>query len=351
MRAVYIDGFSPSLDVYRIGGLPLPGPGPGYVRVRVAYAALNRLDDWVRQGWKGLDIAFPHVPCSDFAGVISALGEGVTGWDPGEWVTANPMLSCDHCPACLCGEENRCTEGQILGEQIQGACAEFVVVPAANLVRIPAGYDVRKAAAASLVYSTAWHSIVTLGRVRRGDKVLIVGAGGGVNTASLQIALLMGAEAYVIAGDHSKAERALAMGAKWAHNRAAPNGDEWARAVFEATDRTGIDIVVDNVGEPTWQRSLRTLRTNGRLLTVGGTGGYAATVPVNLIFGRHLSILGSTMGTRQDYTDVMAQVFAGRLDPVVDSVFPMEAFPAAIARLVANEHFGKILIGVNGFPD
>lgn len=346
MRSVCFDQFSPSLDAYHIANLPVPQPGPGEVRVRVAYAALNRLDDFVRKGWKGLDIDFPHIPCADFSGVISALGRDVTEWSPGDWVTANPMLSCGSCEACLRGEQNRCTEGSILGEHVQGACAEFVVVPALNLARIPPDFDIRKAAAASLVYSTAWHSLVTVGCVGAGERVLIVGAGGGVNTASLQIARLLGAEVYVIAGNAAKVRQALAQGALWAFDRSAAGHADWARAVYAATARNGIDVVVDNVGAPTWTSSLRTLRTNGRLLTVGGSGGYEATVPVQLVFGRHLSILGSTMGTQADYQAVMAQVFAAQLDPLVDSVFAMSEFPAAMARLVANQHFGKILIDV-----
>ncbi len=346
MQTAYINGFSPSLDMYRIGDLPAPQPGRGEVRVRVAYAALNRLDDFVRQGWKGLELAFPHIPCSDFSGVITALGKGVKDWELGEWVTANPMLWCGRCPACLAGEQNRCVDGRILGEQVRGACAASVLVPAVNLLRIPAEFDVRKAAAASLTYSTAWHSLVTVGRVRRGEKVLVVGAGGGVNTASQQIARLFDAEVYVIAGSAEKAERALSMGATWAFDRSANPEEDWARAVYAATGRTGIDAVVDNVGAPTWSRSLRTLRAGGRLLTVGGTAGYEASIPVNLIFGRHLSILGSTMGTQRDYAEVMAQVFAGHLDPIIDSVYSLAELPSAMARLVSSQHYGKILIDV-----
>ena len=345
MRAICFDAFTPLLDAYHTADVPTPTPGPDEVQVRVAYAALNRLDDFVRRGWKGLEVAFPHIPCADFSGQISALGAGVTGWAVGDSVTANPMLWCGQCDACTRGDHNCCERGAILGEHVQGACADFVVVPARNLVRIPPDFDLRKAAAASLVYLTAWHSLVTLGRVAAGDKVLIVGAGGGVNTASLHIARLLGAEVYVIAGDAAKAQAVRDLGAVWVYDRSAA-GDEWARAVFVATERTGIDIVVDNVGAPTWAQSLRTLRTHGRLLTVGGSGGYDATVPVNLLFGRHLSILGSTMGSQADYQVVMAHVFAERLAHVIDSIFPLDAFPAAMARLVANAHFCKILIDV-----
>lgn len=347
MRGVALHEHSLRPDAYRVEtDLPEPTLRAGDVRIRVAYAALNRLDYYVRAGWKGLTLAFPHIPCSDFAGVIDAVGAEVNGWQRGQRVTANPLLWCGVCRACLRGAHNRCVRGHILGEQCPGACAEYVVVPAVNLAAIPDGYDLCKAAAASLVYVTAWHSLVAAGRLLSGDRVLVVGAGGGVNTASIQIARLLGAEVYVIAADAEKAARAEALGAHWVYSRT--QGEEWPRAVYEGTGRNGIDIVVDNVGAATWARSLRTLRTGGRLLTVGGSSGYDAAAPVNLLFGRHLSLIGSTMGTQDDYLTVMGHVFAGRLDPVVDRVYGMEEFGAAMARLESGAHFGKVLVEVGG---
>jgi NADPH:quinone reductase-like Zn-dependent oxidoreductase len=346
MRAVAFSAHSPSLDAYTVADVPTPEIGPDEVLVRVHYAAINRLDNFVRVGWKGLTLDFPHIPCSDFSGEIAETGAGVSEWEPGARVTANPLIWCGRCRACLRGEQNRCAHGDILGEGVRGACAEFVKIPAANLVRVPDGYDMRRAAAASLVYSTAWHSLIVAGALRPAERVLVVGAGGGVNTASIQIAKYAGAQVYVIAGNAEKARHALEMGADWAHDRSAdPN---WPRAVYAATGREGIDAVVDNVGQATWALSLRTLRPNGRLLTVGGSSGYEAVVPVNLMFARHLSIVGSTMGTQDEYATVMGLVFAGKLDPLVDSVSEMEEFPRAMARMMANEHFGKLLIRVAG---
>lgn len=349
MRAVVFSEHSPSVEVYRIqDDAPLPAIAAGWVRVRVAFAALNRLDYYVRAGWSGLALTFPHIPCADFSGVIDEVGPAVEGWRVGQRVTANPLLWCGHCRPCLRGDHNRCVAGHILGEDVPGACAEFVTVPAVNLVALPDGYDLRKAAAAPLVYVTAWHSLATVGRIQAGERVLIVGAGGGVNTASIQIARLLGAEVFVIAATEEKAQAARALGAHWAHSRT--HGEEWPRAVFAATGRQGIDAVVDNVGAATWQRSLRTLRSDGRLLTVGGSSGYEAQTPVNLLFRRHLSILGSTMGTQDDFLTVMGHLFAGRLDPVVDQVFSMEEFGVAMHRLETLQHFGKVLIEVAGEP-
>jgi NADPH:quinone reductase-like Zn-dependent oxidoreductase len=346
MRAIVFDRHDPSPQVYRLDDtLPIPLPAPDGVVVRVAYAALNRLDDFVRIGWKGLQLAWPHIPCSDFSGEIAAVGRDVTGWQIGQRVTANPLIWCGACRACVAGQHNHCRRAYLLGEHVRGACADYVAVPARNLLAIPPGYDMRLAAAASLVYVTAWHSLISVGKLRAGERVLVVGAGGGVNTAAIQIAKLAGASVYVIASNADKARRAQQLGADWVHDRSSDAA--WSHAVYSATGREGVDIVVDNVGAATWPESLRTLRPGGRLLTVGGTSGYRAEVPVNLIFGRHLQIMGSTMGTHADYLTVMGLALQGRLQPIVDAVFPLDKFQTAFERLLAGAMFGKIVIAVN----
>ena len=345
MHAVIFREHSPSLAAYTVvDDLPTPAIRPDEVLVRVTYAALNRLDNWVRIGWKGLDLTFPHVPCADFSGTIAQVGAAVTGWQVGQSVTANPLIWCGQCRNCLRGYQNRCINGHILGEHVRGACAEYVAVPARNLIEIPAGYAMQKAAAASLVYVTAWHNLMVAGNLRAGERVLIVGAGGGVNTAALQIAKVAGAQLFVIASNAEKAAQAQALGADWVHDRS--QEANWAKAVYQATNREGIDMVVDNVGEATWPSSLRTLAPGGRLVTVGGTTGYNAAVPVNLIFGKQLSIIGSTMGSQDDYQRVMGLIFQGKLDPVVDSVYPLRDFSQAITRMMADQQFGKILLEI-----
>lgn len=312
--------------------------------MQVRYAALNRLDDFVRTGWRGLDLAFPHILGADFSGTIAALGAGVTGWAEGQRVVANPTIWCGVCPACVAGQHNRCDRFAILGEHIPGAYAEYVTVPARNLVAIPDSFPDELAAATPLVSVTAWHMLVTAGHIRPGETVLVVGAGGGVNTAAIQIAKLAGATVFVIAANSEKAARAREIGADWAVDRSAePN---WGKAVWAATGRRGVDVVVDNVGAATWGASLHSLAKGGRLLTVGGTSGYEAVTPVNLLFAKHLSIIGSTMGTQADFEAVMAQVWAGKLTPVVDRIFPLADYPAALARMTSGEGFGKILVRV-----
>ena len=366
-------------DVLRYAeDMPIPQPGPDEVLVQVRYAALNRLDDFVRTGWRGLDLAFPHILGSDFSGSIAALGQNVQGWAIGQHVVANPTLWCGVCPACVAGQHNRCDQFGILGEHAAGAYAEYVKAPARNLVAIPDGFlaasegrpssestaaerdqaPLRQAqeassagdagwalaAAAPLVSVTAWHMLVTAGRVRPGETVLVVGAGGGVNTAAIQIARLAGATVFVVAANAEKVAKARALGAEWTVDRSAEPA--WSKAVWAATGHRGVDVVVDNVGAATWGHSLRSLARGGRLLTVGGTTGYEAATPVNLIFGKHLSVIGSTMGTQSDFTAVMAQVWAGKLKPVIDKVFPLADYPSALARMLSGAAFGKILVRV-----
>ena len=345
MRAVVFREHSPSLDAYEvIEDMPVPEIAPDEVLIRVHYAAINRLDNWVRLGWRGLNLDFPHIPCADFSGTIAEVGDVVEGWSAGQRVTANPLLWCGTCRNCLRGYQNRCIHWHILGETVRGACAEYVKIPARNLIEVPADYDMQKAAAASLVYVTAWHNLMTAGNLRAGERVLIVGAGGGVNLASLQIAKFAGADVMMIASSPEKAALARNQGADWVHDRS--DDENWSRAVYQATGREGVDMVVDNVGEATWASSLRCLAVGGRLVTVGGTTGYSATVPVNLIFGKQLRIIGSTMGTQDDYQRVMSLIFQNKLDPIVDSVVAPEQFPQAMARMMDDQQFGKLVVAL-----
>ncbi len=345
MRAiVFYEHGGPEVLQYR-DDIAVPRPRPDEALIRVQYAALNRLDDFVRTGWRGLELARPHVMGSDFSGSITGLGADVTGWEIGQRVVANPTLWCGVCTYCRAGHDNQCDHFAILGEHAPGAYAEFVRVPARNLVAIPGDYPDDLAAAAPLVAVTAWHMLIVAGQLRAGEKVLVVGAGGGVNSMALQIARLAGATVYAIASDGEKARRACELGAEQAiDRRAEPN---WSKAVWQLTDKRGVDVVVDNVGEATWTSSLRSLAKGGRLLCVGGSSGYDATTPVNLIFGRHLSIVGSTMGTQTEFETVMSQVWAGRLKPVVDQVFPLADYPAALGRMLAGDSFGKLLLKIS----
>ncbi len=345
MRAVQFARHGLGLEAYEVvDDVPVPVPAADEVLVRTRYGALNRLDDWVRIGWPGIGLSLPHIPGSDFSGEIAAQGASVSGWTVGQRVTANNALWCGRCPACAQGRTNQCEAFGILGASRPGVMSEYVAVPARNLIEVPPGYDLRQAAAASLTYLTAWHSLVVKGRLELGERVLVVGAGGGVNVAAQQVAALCGAEVWVVASTAAKAARALAAGADWVHDRSA-NAD-WVGAVQAATQGRGVHMVVDNVGEATLQDSLRSLAPGGRVVTVGGTSGPAVSFPLDAFFGRHLSILGSTMGTQADYQAVMPLVFQGRLQPVIDSVVPPRRYAEAVRRMQQNRQYGKIVVAL-----
>jgi NADPH:quinone reductase-like Zn-dependent oxidoreductase len=331
------------LDVLEYGQLPTPTPGPGQVLVHLNFAALNRLDLWVREGWPGLKLEYPHIMGADGAGEVAALGTGVEDWQVGEHVVINSNLSCGRCEYCLAGMDNRCRSWKLLGEHVRGTYAEFVAVPAGNLLRLPEGFDEKVAAAGALVYHTAWHSLITRGQLHPGESVLVVGASGGVNTASIQIAKLTGAHVIVVGSSSQKLEFARSMGADELIDRS--KEENWSRAVYELTDRRGVDVVVDNVGS-TYPLSFRAAGRGGRILTVGNTGGSKFEIDNRYIFGKHLSILGSTMGTHADFATVMGLIIEGRLTPPVSDVFPLSRAKAAQECLENGHQMGKIVLEI-----
>jgi NADPH:quinone reductase-like Zn-dependent oxidoreductase len=328
-------------EVLQLGDLPTPEPGLGQVLVRLRAAALNRLDLWVREGWPGIRLEYPHIPGADGAGVVEALGPGVTGWNLGDRVVINANLSCGVCDYCLAGWDNRCRSWQLLGETVRGTYAEYVVVPALNLYPLPDGFSERVAAAASLVYQTAWHSLIKRANLRASESVLVVGASGGVNTASIQIAKLAGAKVYVVGSSPAKLALAESVGADYLIDRSVD--ENWSKAVFNLTGKRGVDVVVDNVGA-TFAQSFRAACKGGRILTVGNTGGAKFEIDNRFIFAKHLSLIGSTMGTHQDFSEVMGLVIAGKLKPVLDSEFPLAEAAAAQERLQSGKQLGKITL-------
>jgi len=322
---------------------PTPEPGPGQVLVRLKAAALNRLDLWVREGWPGIKLSYPHIPGADGAGEVAAVGAGVSGWQPGERVVINSNLSCGACEQCLAGYDTRCVGWALLGETVRGTYAQYVLMPAGNLLRIPDGFSQRVAAAAALVYHTAWHSLIERGGLKAGESVLVVGASGGVNTASIQIAKLAGARVYVVGSDAKKLALAESLGADFLIDRS--KDENWSKAVFGLTGKRGVDVVVDNVGT-TYLQSFRSAAKGGRILTVGNTGGPRFEIDNRFIFAKHLSIVGSTMGTKNDFTTVMKLVFEGKLKPVLDRDFALEEAQEAQRYLMSGQQMGKVTLSI-----
>ena len=335
-----------TVDQVSYSDVPEPEIRPDDVLLEVRAAALNHLDLWVLKGWPGLDLKLPHIMGSDGAGVIAKTGKHVTHFAVGDRVAVNPTLSCGRCSYCRSGQDNLCQHFGILGEHVAGFFAQYTAVPARNLLKLPDHVPFATAAAASLVFVTAWHSLITRGQLRAGESVLIVGAAGGVNTAAVQVAKLAGAEPiYVVGSSDEKLDLARDLGADVTINR---QEEYWGKAIFKASKRQGVDIVVDNIGAATFSASLRSLKKGGRLLTVGNTSGHELAVDNRLIFVRHLSIIGSSMGPISDYEAVMGLVFDGRLRPVIDSISPMEEGIAALRRLEDGHVLGKLLLVRNG---
>lgn len=341
MRAAVLTAHGAIDNLNVIDTLNVPDPGPGEVRLRVHAAALNRLDLWVLDGWKGLDLHLPHVVGSDGAGTVDALGAGVTGCAVGDRVCVDPTLVPADSPALTSGLENQ-SRINIKGEDVSGFAAEYIIVPARNLLKMPEHVPFEQAAAAGLVYVTAWHSLITRGGLRPGESVLIVGAGGGVNTASIQIAKLAGASVIVVGSSAGKCQRALELGADVAISRA--EKPDWSREVFMLTGKRGVDVVVDNVGQATFNQSIRAVRVGGRILVVGNTSGPTFEIDLRYIFRKHISIIGSTMGPHQDYVRVMNLVFEGKLKPVISAVLPLDDVQRGYQALRDGDVFGKIVL-------
>ena len=332
------------LENVQFADVPEPEIGPDEVLVAIKAGALNRLDLWVLAGWPGLNLKLPHIMGSDGAGVVAKVGSNVTEFSEGDRVAINPSLGSDTDYFGRRGLDNMSDNFAILGEHVDGFFAEYAAVPARNLLKMPDDAKFEEAAAASLVYVTAWHSLITRGGLQAGESVLIVGAGGGVNTAAIQIAKLAGAgRIYVVGSTDEKLEMAESLGADVLINR---NKEDWGKAIFKATNRRGVDIVVDNVGAATFHGSLRALKKGGRLLTVGNTSGPKFELDNRLIFGKHLSIIGSTMGSSADYETVMNFIFNGRLQPVIDTIYPLSEGLTALQRLEAGEVTGKLVLKI-----
>jgi NADPH:quinone reductase-like Zn-dependent oxidoreductase len=341
MKAIILEQHGgPEVLHYR--DFPTPEPGPGQVQVQIHAAAMNRLDVWVRNGWPGIRLEYPHIPGADGAGVISAIGPGVTWCRVSDRVVINSNLSDGTCEYCRAGQDNMCARWALLGETVRGTYAQYVVVPERNVLALPPEFPFDQAAAASLVFETAWHSLITRGQLKRGESILIVGAGGGVNTAAVQIAKYAGAKVIVIGSNQAKLKRAEELGADELIDRS--RDADWSRPVYQLTNKRGVDVVVDNVGAGTLPLSLRAARKGGRILTVGNTGGAQFEFDNRYMFAKHLTYIGSTMGTRTDFAQVMALIFAGQLRPVIDETYALQNARRAHERLERGEFFGKIIL-------
>ena len=330
------------MDVLRLEDAPDPVLSAGEVLLRVRACALNHLDLWERRGLPGIQIPMPHISGSDVAGeVVQAEASGVQA---GDRVMVQPGMSCGRCAQCLSGDDNECAQYEVLGYRNHpGGYAEYVKVPVQNLIPIPDSIDFVNAAAFPLTFLTAWNMLVTRARLERGQDVLVIAAGSGVGQAAIQIARLVGARVFATAGSPAKLDRARALGASEVidHYR-----QDVAAEVLRLTEKRGVDVVIEHVGEATWARSVRALARGGRLVTCGATTGSRGALNLQALFAKQLSILGSYMGTKGELIRAARLFFESQLKPVIDRTYPLAEAAAAQQRLEASGQFGKIVLEV-----
>jgi NADPH:quinone reductase-like Zn-dependent oxidoreductase len=338
MKAVRIHQFG-GPEVLTYEDIPDPQPRRNEVLVRVKACALNHLDVWVRKGLPGVKL--PHILGSDVAGEVVEAGEYITGFKPGQRVVLSPMHYCGHCAKCVAGLQNHCRQFTVLGNAVDGGDCELIAAPAANVIPIPDSLDFVQAASVPLVFVTAWHMLVGRAGIRPGQTVLVLGASSGVGIAAIQIAKLFHCRVITTAGDQTKLLKGRELGADFGIDHYQQKISEEVRKI---TNKEGVDIVIEHVGAATWDESVRSLKSGGTLVTCGATTGPAVGLNLQHLFARQLTLLGSYMGTMSELHEVLGHIFAGRLKPVVDRVFPLSEIRAAHEYLEKSQMFGKIVV-------
>src|SRR3954471_5567753 len=318
------------------------------VLIEVRACALNHLDVWARRGLPGIKIPLPHILGNDIAGVVREAGELVTWVRAGDEVILQPGVSCGHCVNCLRGQDNLCPEYEILGYRRDGGYAELVAAPGVNVIPKPKGLAWEEAAALPLVTLTAWHMLVTRARVEPGEDVLIHAAGSGVGSIGIQVAKLRGARVIATASSDEKLEKALELGADDVVNY---TREDWPKEVRRLTGKRGVDVVFEHTGAETWPGSILSLAKNGRLVTCGATSGFDARTDLRQVFYRHLTLLGSFMGSKAELLEAMKFVRDGKIHGVVDRVLPLSEARQAHELIENRGQFGKIVLDPAHFPE
>lgn len=328
-------------EVLEYTEVPAPAIKPNEVLIEVKACALNHLDVWARGGLPGIKIPLPHILGNDIAGVVQEVGELVTWVSPGAEVMVQPGVSCGHCAECLGGRDNFCRDYDMLGYRLDGGYAEFVAVPGVNLIPKPNSLSWEEAAALPLVTLTAWHMLVTRAKVQPGEAVLIHAAGSGVGSIGIQVAKLRGARVIATAGSDDKLAKAKTLGADEVINY---RQEDWPQQVRRLTDRRGVDVVFEHTGAATWPGSVAAVKNNGRIVTCGATSGYDAQTDLRQVFYRHLTIMGSFMGTKAELLEAMKFVERGKIRAVVDRTLPLAEARRAHELMEDRAQFGKLVL-------
>jgi NADPH:quinone reductase-like Zn-dependent oxidoreductase len=324
-----------------IDEIPEPQLRADQVLVRVRACALNHLDLFVRAGIPGMKFPLPHILGSDIAGEVVAVGDLCQRVKPGWRVLLSPGLSCRQCEACLSGQDNLCRRFTMFGYAIDGGDTELLAAPEYSVIEIPADLGFNEAAAAPLVFLTAWHMLMARAKLQPGEDVLVLAASSGVGSAAIQIAKMFQCRVIATAGGEAKLARARELGADHVIDH---YQQDISAEVKKLTGKRGVDVVIEHVGVATWPKSLESLAPAGRLVTCGATTGFDARVDLRFLFSKQWSLLGSFMGTMGELHQVLKFVFRKQLKPVVDRVYPLQEIRAAHQHLENKGQFGKVIL-------
>ena len=338
MKALYFEEHG-EREVLQYGDLPNLENKENHVLIKVEACALNHLDVWIRKGWPGLNLVMPHIGGSDVSGIVV---EGNGSWREGDKVVVDPGISSIADSWTEKGLDSMSPGYKILGEHISGGCAEYVCVPVENVHKRPEGLTASQSAAPLLAGLTAYRMLVSRAGIQKGDTVLVMGSGGGVNSLSIQIAKHFGAEVHVVAGGAEKKSKAEDLGASFVVDYKA--NEDWHKELFPIIGRKGYDIVVDNVGKPTWSRSIKLAGMGGRIVTVGNTKGPIAETDIRYLFAKQLSILGSTMGSHAEFVELLKLMDSGAINPVIDCEIPLSEGVMGHEILEEGTMFGKVVL-------
>ena len=328
-------------EVLEYTDVPDPPLEPGRILVRVKACSVNHLDLWIRQGIPAYRIALPHIAGADVAGVVERVADDVANVRVGDRVVLTPGLHCRQCEWCRAGLDSLCASYGIRGAKTDGGYAELVSAEAADAIPIPSTLSFEVAAAFPLVFLTAWHMLIGRASRHAGETVLVQAAGSGIGHAAILIAKHVNATVYATVGSDAKAPKAKALGTEEVINY---QREDVVERVRSFTDGRGVDVVFEHVGPQTWEGSIKALAKGGRLVTCGATTGPTTSLDLRYVFSRQLSILGSMMGTRAELDDVARLITAGRLRPIVDTVFPLREARHAHERMSRREVFGKLIL-------
>ena len=330
-------------EVIEISRVPVPRPRADEVLVKVRAAALNHLDLWVRRGVDTHTFPLPLIPCSDVAGEVAVAGKVAGAPGIGSAVVLSPGVSCGRCRACLSGQQQLCRSYGLLAEQRDGGASEYICVPARNLVKKPERLSFVEAACLPITFLTAWTMVRRRADVQPGEWVLVQAGASGVGVAAIQMCKLLGARVVATAGSPEKVARLEALGADVAVDY---RSQDVLKEVRAAAGRQGVHCVLDHVGADTFATDQRVLAWGGRIVLCGATTGHKVPLDLRRLFYKSQSLLGSTMGSMGDFAEVVDLVGQGLLEPVVDSVYPLEKTAEAQQHLEARKAFGKVVIEV-----